>query len=287
MMNLLLRIDSAFGSMTASEKKAAEYLKDHLADVLTMNLAQLAQAAGVGSATIVRLLKKLDINNYTRLKIIISSEQNQKRQTVQQDLDVRPNDSFTHIRDQLVANATISVRQTADLLNEKESIRVIKQLNHTRTLYVYGAGASYLAAINIMQKWSRIGMNVVCNDDMNVFVPLLTNAQPTDAIWLISNSGRTPELIFLAKFCQERKIPVISLTMFGENAVSKLSTYPLHTIKPVEPKVRIGATSSITSQFAVIDILFYLFVSTNFSEVVPAIEASNAAARDYKSHFKV
>lgn len=285
-MNFKNRVESARNDLTTAEAKAAEYILGHLEDTVKYNVKQLSVASGSSSATIVRMVKKLDIESFTAMKIMISMDLAAKDQKPHQDLDIKANESYSSITDKLAENEIKNIQQTKDILKMSDCEKVVKRLLITKTLYVFGIGASALAAENIHQKWSRIGFHVVVGRDINVFLTELSNATKEDTIWLISNSGDTPEMIYLAEYAKKNKLYCITLTMFGQNYLSKLADVPLKTSRPMEPDVRVGATNSITGQFFVIDTILYLYFSRDFDKSFKAITASKSFVKDYKKHFK-
>lgn len=286
-MNFKTRVDSVQKDLTTAEKKVANYIVKHQEETVKSNVEQLAKASGSSSATIVRMVKKLDINSFTTMKIMISMDLVGQDNETERKLDIKANESFKSIDDKLAENEIKNIRQTKDLLKETDCENTVKRLLKTRTLYVFGIGASALAAENIHQKWSRIGFHVIVGRDLNVFWAELSNSSEGDTLWLISNSGETPEIVYVAQYAKVKKLFCITLTMFGQNKLSKLSNIALKTCKPMEPDVRVGATNSITGQFYVIDTILYLYFSRDFNRSFEAIMSSKSIVKDYKKHFKL
>lgn len=285
-MNFETRVESVKNDLTAAEEKAADYILKHPEEAVKSNVYQLAKASGSSPATIVRMVKKLDIDSFTTMKIMISMDLAGKVDKPTSEIDIQANESFDSIIEKLADDEIKNIKQTKDVLKKDDCEIVVGRLKKTKTLYVFGIGASALAAENIHQKWSRIGFHVVVGHDLNVFVSELSNATSDDTLWLISNSGETPEMIYLAKYAKQQHVFCITLTMFGQNRLAKLADIPLKTSKPMEPDVRVGATNSITGQFFVIDTILYLYFSRDFDRSFKAITASKSIVKDYKKHFK-
>lgn len=281
------RVSFSRSDLTSAEAKVADYILRFPEKAVDSSVEQIAKLAGTSSATVVRMVKKLDIDSFTSMKIMVSRDLVEEHEPDSRQLDIKADESFTSIRDKLAENEQKNIEQTKDLLKPADCEKIVSKLKSTRTLYVYGVGASSLAAENIRQKWARIGLHVVVGKDVNVFLTELSNAVDDDTIWLISNSGETPEVIYIAEYAKKHNLFLISLTMFGQNKLAKLATVPLKTAKPMEPDVRVGATNSITGQFFVIDVVLYLYFSKSFSRSFQAISASKKLAKDYKSKFKL
>ncbi|WP_125710677.1 MurR/RpiR family transcriptional regulator [Lacticaseibacillus porcinae] len=276
------RILNARGDLSKAEIKIADYILAHPRDVINMTASELAKEAGSSPATVIRLTKSLDIEGFTTLKILLTADIT-KNQSVPQDYaDITPNEDLDSIKDKLLASALQSIRETTDQVNAQEVSELIKAVASAKQLFVFGIGASGLAAQNICQKWNRIGYPTVADDDLNNLLPKMVNAQPGDVLWVISNSGESPEALVAAKFAREIGIKLVSLTRFGNNSLAKASDIAVHTSQPKETPNRIAATNSLLAQFMIIDIIFYDFVSNNFEASSVALENSHKIVRDYK-----
>ncbi|WEV39537.1 MurR/RpiR family transcriptional regulator [Lactobacillus sp. ESL0684] len=286
-MNFENRVEATRRNLTTSEEKIADYILGHPETAVKMSISELAQASKTSAATVSRLVKSLQIDSYTAMKVMISVDlANQTDADADEKLDVTADESFTSICNKLISNEIENINQTKNLLQEDICNAVVDRLLKTKTIYVFGVGASALSAKNIYQKWTRIGYNVVWEEDINVLLAQLSSAKATDTLWLISNSGETPECLYLASYAQEQHIFTITLTMFGSNSLFKLADLALTTSKPIEPDVRVGATNSLTGQFYLIDVIFYLYFSRNYKKSLKAITASRQVVQDYRKSFK-
>ena len=69
----------------------------------------------------------------------------------------------------------------------------------------------------------KIGKNVYITNNLN-YQRYEVNCIPKgDCVIFISYSGETKTLINMAKTCQKKNIPFLSLTSFGENTLSQMS----------------------------------------------------------------
>lgn len=287
-MNFKNRVEATRRYLTTSEAKIADYILQNPKKAVKMSINELARASRTSAATVSRLVKSLQIESYPAMKVMISVDlAGQKDQDADEKLDISANDSFTEISNKLMKNEIENLKHTKELLQEGICQGVVARLLRTATIYVFGVGASALAARNIYQKWSRIGYNVVYEEDINVLLAQLANATKADTLWLISNSGETPECIYLADYAHQNNIFTISLTMFGQNSLVKKTKLALTTCKPIEPDVRVGATNSITGQFYIIDVLFYLHFSRDFARSLKAIKTSSQEVENYRKIFKI
>lgn len=284
-MSVQGRILNVQTELSAAEAKIARYILDHSRDVLKMTVSQLADAAGSSPASVIRLTKSLDIGSFTTMKILLSSDLTKGKHKQEDFTDITKNEQLNSIKEKLLTGALQSIRETTDQLNEKEVKNLVKAMTQTKHLFLFGVGASYLTAENISQKWNRIGYLATADIDLNALLPKITNADQHDIVWLISNSGESPEVIVAAKTAKDAGIKVVSLTKFGNNSLAKLSDIALHTSQPIETQNRIAATNSLLTQFMLVDIIFYYFVSRTFDKSKQALDVSHAIIKVYKDDY--
>lgn len=276
------RIINARGTLAKAEGKVADYIMAHANQVPTMTVADLAQAAGASPAAVIRLTKRLETDGFTALKLMLSADVAENRLAPKTYADITPKEPISTIKEKLLAGALDSLRETTDQINDHTLAELIHLIADAHQLNLFGIGASNLAAENISQKWNRLGYLTVADNDLNSLLPKLVNAQPNDVLWLVSNSGTSPEVLVAAKFAKDHGIKVISLTRFGDNALARLSDLAVHTSQPKESANRIAATNSLLAQFMVIDIIFYTFVSQHFEASATALENSRQIIHAYK-----
>ncbi|MFD1465071.1 MurR/RpiR family transcriptional regulator [Lapidilactobacillus mulanensis] len=281
-MSVRGRILNAKNELSDAEAKVADYILKHQQQVLKMTIKQLSKASNSSPASVIRLTKRLDIDSFTTLKILLSSDLTKNRSDPKDNADITKNEQLSSIKEKLLSSALQSIRETTDQVNEDEVNHLVSAIIHSQRLFVFGIGASYLAVENISQKWNRIGYPTVADNDLNALLPKVVNAGKNDVLWIISNSGESPEVLLAAQTAKKNGVQVVSLTRFGNNSLAKLSDISVHTSQPMESPNRIAATNSLLAQFMLIDIIFYFFVSKSFDKSAKALDTSSKVVRDYK-----
>lgn len=286
-MNFKSRVEATRKYLTISEKKVTDYILSNPQKAVQMGINNLAEASKTSAATVSRLVKSLQIDSYTTMKVMLSRDlaAQEESDTKDTQLDINANESFESISNKLIKNEIENLSQTQNLLNKKVCEEVVTKLIETNHIYVFGLGASSLAAKDIYQKWTRIGCNVTCEEDFHVLLTQIASATAKSTLWLISNSGETPECLYLANYAKQHHLFVITLTMFGQNSLLKIADLALTTCKPIEPDVRVGATNSIAGQFYVINVIFYLYFSHDFQNSAKAVEESRDLIKLYQQKW--
>lgn len=260
-MGVISHIKSMMEEYSSAEKKLADYIINNVEKIPTMTANELAESAGLSAPTVVRFSKKIGYQSLTDFKINISTE---LQTGIDEGFsDIQPNESFYSIKNKLGNNAQVAIRETVDVLKEEKIQEVVQSLEGAETVFLYGVGASSLVVEDIVQKWSRVGKQIIFEKDIHVLLPQLVSNETKKVLWLISNSGNTADVVAVGKIAKDLSIPVIALTQFGTNHLSRIADVVIQTSRPKEITNRSAATNSLLAQFVTIDIIFYLYMAKN------------------------
>lgn len=277
---------STRGELSEAEKKIVDYVLNHTQDVLTMSVYELAKAAGTSPATVSRAAQRLQFNGYNELKMQLAADLNGEVGEIDHQ-EIQKNESLTTIKTKLKTNATRSLAETVDQINESTVQTIIDLIHRSRQILLFGVGASYLSVQNIAQKWSRLGYACHFSDDLNLFLPVAATADPKHTLtWFISNSGESPEAVLGAKLAKKAGLPVIATTKLGSNALTHYADIVIQTSQPMEAPNRFAATQSLHAQFMLIDILYYAYVSRYYDAAKKQTDDSKAVVTAYKESMR-
>jgi DNA-binding MurR/RpiR family transcriptional regulator len=157
--------------------------------------------------------------------------------------------------------------------------RSTERIRTTRMNYIFGIGASSLAAQDLAQKLIRIGIPCSCFPDTDLQITAACNLHPEDTAFIVSYSGETPALITVSQWARTKGAVVISLTMETENTLRKSADIAL-LVPSMERVYRSGATVSRLTQLAVIDMIYSLLISKDLNSAIMALEQTMAATHD-------
>lgn len=260
-MGVISHIKSMRDEYSSAEKKLADYIIHNVEKIPTMTANELAESTGLSAPTVVRFSKKIGYQSLTDFKINISTE---LQTGIDEGFsDIKPNESFYSIKNKLGNNAQVAIRETVDILKEEKIQEVVQSLEGAETVFLYGVGASSLVVEDIVQKWSRVGKPIIFEKDIHVLLPQLVSNETKKVLWLISNSGNTADVVAVGEIAKDLGIPVIALTQFGTNHLSRIADVVIQTSRPKEITNRSAATNSLLAQFVTIDIIFYLYMAKN------------------------
>lgn len=281
-MDILEQMIAKESKMSKKEKILAIYIEKNYDKILNLSIHELAEKSGVSAATIIRFCKNLNINGFPELKIklsVIASNQNAKTEYD----EIHPGEQNGSIKEKMKLRFKSVIDATAETLNDHLISQTVDAIYNASRIQVFGVGASKLVAADIYQKMLRLGKAINYNSDIHIASTQLVNLPKDAVLILISNSGKTQEVIDLLHLAKDINIKVISLTSNHNSELAISSDFSLATKNIGEPHIRSGATTSLISQFYVVDVLLFNYISTYPNEILTKLEKSVNATKKYKS----
>lgn len=260
-MSVQSRIHLLDNKLTDVEKRIAAYILAHPEEVISATAKEIGEQTQSSAPSVVRFIKKIGYSSVNEFKLSINSEKNEKRDQKYDDVNLA--DSFEVTKRKLCNNAILTLEETSEVLKQEQIKTIVHLLEEKEVLFVFGIGASSIIAEDIYQKWGRIGKIIFFEKDLHILTAMLSSHQANSAIWLVSNSGQTREVIKAAQIAKKINIPIIAQTMLGKNPLSKLADHLIQTSIPKEAFLRSAATNSLVAQLLVVDTIFYSFLQNN------------------------
>ncbi|CAI3445814.1 MurR/RpiR family transcriptional regulator [Enterococcus cecorum] len=260
-MSVQSRIHLLDNKLTDVEKRIAAYILAHPDEVINATAKEIGEQTQSSAPSVVRFIKKIGYSSVNEFKLSINSEKNEKREQKYDDVNLA--DSFEVTKRKLCNNAILTLEETSEVLKQEQIKTIVQLLEEKEVLFVFGIGASSMIAEDIYQKWGRIGKIIFFEKDLHILTAMLSSHQANSAIWLVSNSGQTREVVKAAQIAKKINIPIIAQTMLGKNPLSKLADHLIQTSIPKEAFLRSAATNSLFAQLLVVDTIFYSFLQNN------------------------
>ena len=261
-------------NLSEAENQVREYILRYPKRVLEYTVYDLARESFTSPATIVRLCKKLDIKGFSRLKVLLAEETKYFQNIKLNLLDtttIEKDDSPGAIIDKITNISIKTIEETRVLVNEEELLRVARLMKDANIIDFYGIGASSLVAVDGQFKFMRIGKNVIVHQHYDRQYVQAVNSDASHLGIIISYSGETKEMLQIAGILQKNGTPVVAVTSSGENSLNRIADHnPFVTAK--ETVFRSGAMASRTAQLYVIDLLYAIYCSLDYDEIIQKIQ---------------
>ena len=282
-MSITLRIKNELKNLSKTEIKVANYILNNLDEVKLLTSSQLAKNIGVGQSTIIKFIKKIDINGFTEFKIRLGEELAKISSTPSYLYgDITLNDSMKDISKKLSYNSINAINSTLDNLDFEQLNKAINLLHKARKIVILGVGASSLVGKDFFYKLSKIGKMAFHDFDPHVQLTHTTTLNKNDLVVAISHGGESKEVLLGVEKAREHGAKTISITNIGNNPVSKNSDINLYSIA-YEDLFRSSAISSRMAQLSLIDILFIGIVQKEYVHSTISIKESRELIKKLKT----
>ncbi|MDT9756773.1 MULTISPECIES: MurR/RpiR family transcriptional regulator [Heyndrickxia] len=270
--NIILQIKSKLSSLSKSEKKLGEYILSHAVETVNDNTSELAKKAGVSPATVVRFCRSIGLSGFSQLKIRLYADASGLDREIY--TDITSNEDIAMIADKLALRFNQSITQTANLLETGCIEKITAMVDKSPAIYVYGIGASHVAAEDFMHKFSRIGKPVVHTLDHHLLGSSLINASKDSMFVAISNSGETNEAIKLTQIAKQNGLFTAGITQKRDSTLARIVDVPLIHHGGEAVLLRSAATTSLAAQLFTIDVLYFAYVARHYEEIMHRLKNS-------------
>jgi RpiR family carbohydrate utilization transcriptional regulator len=266
---MLDRLEQLRDRLSPAERRVAEWILAHPREVLTSNLAELANRAGTSEPTVVRLSRRAGAEGYSDLKLRLA--QSLSRPSTYLHRDVAPGDplgdAVMKVMDRS-AQALLSLRERIGAYPFADAVPL---MTGARQWVFCGLGASGSVAQDACHKYFRLGVPCVSWTDTPTILQAASLAGPGDVLLAISHTGRWPRLAAAQAQALDRGASVLAFTQAG-SPMAEASTFCFpHEID--EDTSVYTPMSSRLAQLALLDAL----------QVAVALALGEAAGRNLKA----
>jgi RpiR family transcriptional regulator, carbohydrate utilization regulator len=117
--------------------------------------------------------------------------------------------------------AFLKYRNDASAFAVEKAVEALAATHHTgRRIEFYGVGNSGIVAQDAQHKFFRLGVNTVAYSDGHMQVMSATLLGPGDCVVVISNSGRTRDLVDACDIARKNRATTIVMTATGSPLAS-------------------------------------------------------------------
>lgn len=210
MMNMLENIQLQLEKLSKSERKVADTILSAPQDAIHKSIATLAAEAGVSEPTVNRFCRRLDTRGFPDFKLQLAQSLATGTPWVNRNVD--ENDDVKAYSDKIFESAMASLDQVRNGLDMNAVNRAVDWLTQAKKLSFFGLGSSSTVAHDAMNKFLRFNVPVFWSDDIVLQRMSCMNCAEGDVVVLFSHTGRTRQIVELARLAHENEAMVIAVT---------------------------------------------------------------------------
>jgi RpiR family carbohydrate utilization transcriptional regulator len=214
---MLDRIRASLPALSPAEQRVGKLVLADARSFASLPVAELAERAHVSKPTVVRFCRSVGYDGLADFKLKLAGTVNEGVPFVHRsvDEDDKPADLVVKVIDNAVS-ALLKYRNDAAAHAFERAIDALTQAaRDKRRIEFYGVGNSGIVAHDAEHKFFRLGVNAVAYNDAHVQVMAATMLEPGDCVVIISNSGRSRDLLDALEIARRRGATTIVITASG------------------------------------------------------------------------
>jgi RpiR family carbohydrate utilization transcriptional regulator len=214
---MLERIRASIPALPPAEQRVARLLLADARSFATLPVSELAERSHVSKPTVVRFCRSIGYDGLADFKRKLAGSVNEGVPFVHRavDEDDKAGDIVVKVIDNAVA-AMLRYRNAAAVQSVERAIAALVEAGRSgRRIEFYGVGNSGIVAQDAQHKFFRLGVIAAAVSDGHVQVMSATMLKPGDCAVIISNSGRSRDLLDVAEIARRKGATMIAITASG------------------------------------------------------------------------
>ncbi|MBU2706281.1 MurR/RpiR family transcriptional regulator [Zooshikella marina] len=208
--NLLERIRDNLEQLNRSERKVADVILKDPQSATRYSIAALAQAASVSEPTVNRFCRSFDAKGYPDFKLQLAQSLASGTPYVSRSVEI--DDTAEEYTQKIFTTNMACLDAARQSMDASVINRAVDFLIQAKQISFLGLGASGPVAMDAQHKFFRFNIPVMAYDDVLMMRMMASVANTGDVIVIISYTGRTRELVEIAKIARESGATVIGIT---------------------------------------------------------------------------
>ncbi len=207
--NVLDRVRAALPSLRKSDAKVAHLV---LADpflILETSVGDAAQRAGVSQPTVIRFCVAIGFPGYPAFKLRLAQSLAFGRTATHSVIS--GTDSLTSVSDKIFEYTLTSLDWARQHLDRSALNQAVEVLESAGSIEFFGFGASGIVAQDAQQKFPLFGVPCRAQSDSHQQIMTASMVRPGDVVVMISNTGRTRQIVEAARIARENGAKVIGI----------------------------------------------------------------------------
>jgi RpiR family carbohydrate utilization transcriptional regulator len=216
-MSILERIKAALPALPPAEQRVAKLLLVDARAFASLPVTELADRAHVSKPTVVRFCRSVGYDGLADFKLKLAGSVNEGVPFVHRsvDEDDKPGDLIVKVVDNAVAALLHYRNDAASHAFERAIAALTESARKHRRIEFYGVGNSGIVAQDAQHKFFRLGVNTAACSDGHVQLMSATMLDTGDCAVIISNSGRSRDLLDAAEIARKKGATTIIITASG------------------------------------------------------------------------
>ena len=219
---MLERIKASLPSLAPAEQRVGKLVLEDPRAFAKLPVTELAHRAHVSKPTVVRFCRSVGYDGLSDFKLKLAGSVSEGVPFIHRSVDVddKTSDVAVKVIDNTVA-AFLKYRNDASFYAlDRAATALAETHGHGRRIEFYGVGNSGIVAQDAQHKFFRLGLNTIAYSDGHMQVMSASMLQAGDCVVIISNSGRTRDLMDACDIARKQGATTLVITCSGSPLAS-------------------------------------------------------------------
>lgn len=214
---MLERIRASIPALPPAEQRVAKLVLADPRSFASLPVTELAERSHVSKPTVVRFCRSVGYDGLADFKLKLAGSVNEGVPFVHRavDDDDKPGDLVVKVIDNAVSVLLRYRNAAAGQAFERAIAALADAGRNGRRIEFYGVGNSGIVAQDAQHKFFRLGVHASAVLDGHTQVMSATMLEPGDCAVIVSNSGRSRDLLDVAEIARKKGATVIVITASG------------------------------------------------------------------------
>lgn len=200
------RLRGYYAELTPQEQRVADFIFDHIDDLMSYNSAELARLSGVSKATVSRLFKRLGYPSYRDMRDEVRTLRQSGMPLTDSRDAVQGNTLLSRHYKQEMANLTQWINQ----IDGNAFTAVITALSLARQVRLLGLRNSYPVALHLRQQLLQVRQQVsMMPQPGQTLAEELVDLSPQDVVVMVAFRRRPRAARAILTQLQQMNVPVL------------------------------------------------------------------------------
>ncbi len=214
---MLDRIKASLPCLAPAEQRVGKLVLSDPRSFSKLPISELADRAHVSKPTVVRFCRSVGYNGLSDFKLKLAGNVSEGVPFIHRsvDADDKTSDIVVKVIDNTVA-ALLKYRNEANTATiEKVVTTLVQTYSDGKRIEFFGVGNSGMVAQDAQHKFFRLGIQTIAYSDGHMQVMSASLLRPGDCVVVISNSGRTRDLMDACDIARKHGATTIVITTSG------------------------------------------------------------------------
>ncbi|WP_332774856.1 MurR/RpiR family transcriptional regulator [Polaromonas sp.] len=219
---MLDRIKASLPSLAPAEQRVGRLVLSDPRAFANLPVTELASRSHVSKPTVVRFCRSMGYDGLSDFKLKLAGSVSEGVPFIHRSVDVddKTSDVLVKVIDNTVA-AFLKYRNDASTAAIEKATHALAATYKTgKRIEFYGAGNSGIVAQDAQHKFFRLGVNTIAYSDGHMQVMSASSLGTGDCLVVISNSGRTRDLMDACDIARKNGATTIVITASGSPLAS-------------------------------------------------------------------